>query len=150
MSKNKLVSKIAYHQSCSSSLPEYIWNPMKGVWNSSHSKCCRSTSCYLIKHNIVMAPKASLTYLPSTQAWRLWASAFVLKHYYNGIFHISFFKAPINKWGRNDPGRTGIGEKRLMGRNDPDSGELTPTAFRLVLTAGKLNLPLVPSQYYVL
>jgi hypothetical protein len=29
-------------------------------------------------------------------------------------------------------------------------GELTPTAFRLVLSACKLNLPLVPSQDYVL
>jgi hypothetical protein len=29
-------------------------------------------------------------------------------------------------------------------------GELTSTAFRLVLSAGKLNLPLVPSQDYVL
>jgi hypothetical protein len=66
----ELVSKIAYHQSCSSSLPEYIWSPMRGVWNSSHSKFCRSTSCYLEKHNLVMAPKASLTYLPTTQAWR--------------------------------------------------------------------------------
>jgi hypothetical protein len=28
--------------------------------------------------------------------------------------------------------------------------ELTPTAFRLVLSADKLNLPLVPSQDYVL
>jgi hypothetical protein len=28
-------------------------------------------------------------------------------------------------------------------------GELAPTAFRLVLSAGKLNLPLVPSQDYV-
>jgi hypothetical protein len=57
-----------------SSLPEYIWSPMKGVWNSSHSKFCRSTSCYLVKHNLVMAPKASLTYLPTTQAWRPLAS----------------------------------------------------------------------------
>ena len=64
------VSCISDHQSCSSSLPGYIWSPMKGVWNSSHSKFCRSTSCYLIKHNLVMAPKASLTYLPTTQAWR--------------------------------------------------------------------------------
>ena len=30
------------------------------------------------------------------------------------------------------------------------NGELTPTAFRLVLSACKLNLPLVPSQDYVL
>ena len=29
-------------------------------------------------------------------------------------------------------------------------GKLTPTAFRLVLSAGKLNLPFVPSQDYVL
>jgi hypothetical protein len=29
-------------------------------------------------------------------------------------------------------------------------GEVTPTAFRLVLSACKLNLPLVPSQDYVL
>ena len=70
-----LVSKIAYHQSCSSSLPEYIWSPMKGVLNSSHSKFCLKTSCYLVKHNLVMAPKASLTYLPTTQAWMPLASA---------------------------------------------------------------------------
>ena len=48
-----------------SRLPEYIWSPMKGVWNSSHSKFCRSTSCYLVKHNLVMAPKAILTQLPA-------------------------------------------------------------------------------------
>ena len=30
----------------------------------------------------------------------------------NGIFHISFFKA-LNKWGRNDPGKTGLWAKRL-------------------------------------
>jgi hypothetical protein len=44
----------------------------------------------------------------------------------NGIFHISFFKAVLinegettrgeRESGRNDPGRTGIGAKRLMGR----------------------------------
>jgi hypothetical protein len=45
------------------------------VWNSSHSQFCRSTSCYLVKHNLVMAPKASLTYLPTTQAWMPLASA---------------------------------------------------------------------------
>ena len=43
---------------------------LKGVWNSSHSKFCRITSCYLVKHNIMMAPKASLTYMPTTEAWR--------------------------------------------------------------------------------
>jgi hypothetical protein len=37
-------------------------------------KICRSISCYLVKHNLVMAPKASLTYLPTTQAWRPLAS----------------------------------------------------------------------------
>jgi hypothetical protein len=51
----------------SSSLPEYIWSPMKGVWNSSHSQLCRSISCYLVQHNLVMAPKASLTYLQYLQ-----------------------------------------------------------------------------------
>ena len=44
----------------------------------------------------------------------------------NGIFHISFFKALLINEGettqerresvRNDPGRTGIGAKRLRGR----------------------------------
>ena len=44
----------------------------------------------------------------------------------NGIYHISFFKALLinegeTTWGeresgRNDPGRTGIGAKRLTGR----------------------------------
>ena len=43
---------------------------LKGIWNSSPSKFCRSTSCYLVKHNLVMAPKASLTYMPTTQVWR--------------------------------------------------------------------------------
>jgi hypothetical protein len=65
-----------------SRLPEYIWSPMKGVWNSSHSKFCRSTSCYLIKHNLVMAPKASLTYLPTTQAWRPLASFRPVSRYF--------------------------------------------------------------------
>ena len=36
------------------------------------------------------------------------------------------------------------------GKTTRVQGELTPTAFRLVLSAGKLNLPLVPSQDYVL
>ena len=36
------------------------------------------------------------------------------------------------------------------GKTTRIQGELTPTAFRLVLSAGKLNLPLVPSQDYVL
>jgi hypothetical protein len=53
-----------------------------------------------------------------------------LKHYYNGIFHISFFKTLLINEGETT---------RIQ-------GELTPTAFRLVLSAGKLNLPLVPSQ----
>ena len=58
-----------------------------------------------------------------------------LKHqYYNCIFHISFFKALLLNEGETT-------------RNE---GELTPTAFRLVLSTGKLNLPLVQSQYYVL
>jgi hypothetical protein len=29
---------------------------LNGVWNSSRSKFCRSTSCYLVKDNLVMAP----------------------------------------------------------------------------------------------
>ena len=57
-----------------------------------------------------------------------------LKHYYNGIFHISFFKTLLINEGETT---------RIQ-------GELTPTAFRLVLSAGKLNLPLVPSHDYVL
>ena len=57
-----------------------------------------------------------------------------LKHYYNGIFHISFFKALLINEGETT---------RIQ-------GGLTPTAFKLVLSAGKLNLPLVPSQDYVL
>jgi hypothetical protein len=48
----------------------------------------------------------------------------------NGIFHISFFKALLINEGETT---------RIQ-------GELTSTAFRLVLSAGKLNLPLVPSQ----
>ena len=52
----------------------------------------------------------------------------------NGIFHISFFKALLINEGETT---------RIQ-------GGLTPTAFKLVLTAGKLNLPLVPSQDYVL
>ena len=36
------------------------------------------------------------------------------------------------------------------GKTTRIQGELTPTAFRLVLSAGKLNLPLVPPQDYVL
>jgi hypothetical protein len=46
-----------------------------GQTRIGHSKFCRSTSCYLVKHNLVMAPKASLTYLPTTQAWMPLASA---------------------------------------------------------------------------
>ena len=39
----------------------------------------------------------------------------------NGIFHISFFRALLinegeREYGQNDPGRTGIGAKRLRGR----------------------------------
>jgi hypothetical protein len=52
----------------------------------------------------------------------------------NGIFHISFFKALLINEGETT---------RIQ-------GGLTPTAFKLVLSAGKLNLPLVPSQDYVL
>ena len=39
---------------------------------------------------------------------------------------------------------------RIWGETTRIQGELTPTAFRLVLSAGKLNLPLVPPQDYVL
>ena len=47
----------------------------------------------------------------------------------NGIFHISFFKALLiyegeRESGRNDLGQMGIGAKRLMGQNDPDSIKL--------------------------
>jgi hypothetical protein len=52
----------------------------------------------------------------------------------NGIFHIPFFKALLINEGETT---------RIQ-------GGLTPTAFKLVLSAGKLNLPLVPSQDYVL
>jgi hypothetical protein len=38
----------------------------------------------------------------------------------------------------------------MLGETTRNEGELTPTAFRLVLSTGKLNLPLVQSQYYVL
>jgi hypothetical protein len=31
-------------------------------------KAYKVAHCYLVKHNLVMAPKASLTYLPTTQA----------------------------------------------------------------------------------
>ena len=61
----------------------------------------------------------------------------------NGIFHISFFKALLINEGKTTRG------EREQGNND-SRGETTPTAFRLVLSAGKLNLPLVPSQDYVL
>ena len=54
-------------------------NTFEAQWRESEipvtQKFCRSTSCYLIKHNLVMAPKAILTYLPTTQAWRPLASA---------------------------------------------------------------------------
>jgi hypothetical protein len=56
----------------------------------------------------------------------------------NGIFHILFFKALlINEGeatrGERESGRTGIGAKRLAGRNDPDS--LLPHVFiRLCLS----------------
>jgi hypothetical protein len=85
--KNKLVSKIAYHQSCSSSLPNIC----------------------------------------------------------NGIFHISFFKALLINEGETTRGETTHG---IRGETTQIQGKLTPTAFRLVLSAGKLNLPLVPSQDY--
>jgi hypothetical protein len=29
---------------------------LKGIWNSSHSKICHSSSCYLVKQSLVMAP----------------------------------------------------------------------------------------------
>jgi hypothetical protein len=79
----------------------------------------------------------------------------------NGIFHISFFKALlINECetirGEREKGKNDSRGERVKGKNDSRGettriqGELTPTAFRLVLSAGKLNLPLVPSQDYVL
>jgi hypothetical protein len=45
----------------------------------------------------------------------------------NGIFHILFFKALLINEGERESGRTGIGAKRLTGRNDPDS--LLPHVF---------------------
>ena len=79
----------------------------------------------------------------------------------NGIFHISFFKALlINECetirGEREKGKNDSRGERVKGKNDSRGettriqGELTPTAFKLVLSAGKLNLPLVPSQDYVL
>jgi hypothetical protein len=44
----------------------------------------------------------------------------------------------------------GPGEDDSQGKTTQIQGELTPTAFGLALSAGKLNLPLVPSQDYVL
>ena len=47
----------------------------------------------------------------------------------------------------------GIGEKRLAGRNDPDSGEAYANCLQARVVGRyscKLNLPLVPSQDYVL
>ena len=72
-----------------------------------------------------------------------------LKHYYNGIFHISFFKALLINEGETTRGEREYGKNDLRGETTRIQGELTPTAFRLVLSAGKLNLPLVPSQDYV-
>ena len=73
-----------------------------------------------------------------------------LKHYYNGIFHISFFKALLINEGKTTRGKREQGKNDSRGETTRIQGELTPTAFRLVLSAGKLNLPLVPSQDYVL
>ena len=73
-----------------------------------------------------------------------------LKHYYNGIFHISFFKALLINEGETTRGKREQGKNDSRGETTRIQGELTPTAFRLVLSAGKLNLPLVPSQDYVL
>ena len=48
-------------------------------------------------------------------------------------------------------GANGNRGKTTHGAKRPGiQGELTPTAFRLVLWAGKLNLPLVPLQDYAL
>ena len=73
-----------------------------------------------------------------------------LKHYYNGIFHISFFKALLINEGKTTRGKREQGKNDSRGETTRIQGELTPTAFRLVLSAGKLNLPLLPSQDYVL
>ena len=73
-----------------------------------------------------------------------------LKHYYNGIFHISFFKELLINEGETTRGKREQGKNDSRGETTRIQGELTPTAFRLVLSAGKLNLPLVPSQDYVL
>ena len=82
------------------------------------------------------------------------------KNICNGIFHISVFKALL-QWYFHisffkvlhvliNEGETTRG-KRLAGRNDPDSGGADANCLhRLALSAGKLNLPLVPSQDYVL
>ena len=71
-----------------------------------------------------------------------------LKHYYNGIFHISFFKALLINEGETTRGKREQGKNDSRGETTRIQGELT--AFRLVLSAGKLNLSLVPSQDYVL
>ena len=68
----------------------------------------------------------------------------------NGIFHISFFKALLINEGETTRGEREQGKNDSRGETIRIQGELTPTAFRLVLSAGKLNLPLVPSQDYVL
>ena len=73
----------------------------------------------------------------------------------NCVFHISFFKALLinegeTSRGERESGRTGMGANRIRCETTRIQGELTPTAFRLALSAGKLNLPLVPSQDYVL
>ena len=73
-----------------------------------------------------------------------------LKHYYNGIFHISFFKALLINEGETTRGKWEQGKNDSRGEATRIQGELMPMAFRLVLSAGKLNLPLVPSQDYVL
>ena len=48
------------------------------------------------------------------------------------------------------PGANGNRGKTTHGAKRPGFGELTPMAFTLVLSAGKLNLPLVQSKDYVL
>jgi hypothetical protein len=39
-----------------------------GYYQQYGSSIVATTSCYLVKHNIVIAPKAGLTYLSITQA----------------------------------------------------------------------------------
>ena len=51
---------------------------------------------------------------------------------------------------KGNRGKTTHGANGIRGETTHIQRELTPTAFRLVLSAGKLNLPLVPSHDYVL